>query len=102
MPLTAKAPSSKQSRQNRFSSFEPDAFRPILDTLQAGGDHYMHLADLSSYLEADQKLLTNYVDEKTWTHKAIINVASSGKFSSDRTIREYADGIWNVEPCPVE
>jgi glycogen phosphorylase len=87
---------------NRFSYFEPDALKPILDTLLAGGDHYMHLADLPSYLEADQKLLADYVDEKAWTSKAILNVASSGKFSSDRTIGEYANKIWNVKPCPVQ
>jgi glycogen phosphorylase len=85
---------------NRFSSFEPGAFKPILDTL-LGGDHYLHLADLPSYLETDQSLTTDYTNEKIWTAKAILNVASSGKFSSDRTIREYADNIWNVKPCPV-
>ncbi len=86
---------------NRFSYFEPDAFRPIVDTLLAGGDHYMHLADLPSYLQADQKLVAEYVDEAAWTRKAILNAASSGKFSSDRTIGEYAADIWKAEPCPI-
>ena len=65
------------------------------------GDHYMHLADLTSYLEADRRLEQLYTDPKGWAHKAILNVAGSGKFSSDRTIAEYAADIWHVRPCPV-
>jgi starch phosphorylase len=61
----------------------------------------MHLADLKSYLEADQRLLNLYADPDAWARKAVSNVASSGKFSSDRTIAEYAASIWNAEPCPV-
>ena len=87
---------------NRLSYFEPGAFKPILDTLLTKGDYYMHLADLPSYLQADQKLVNEYADEKAWTRKAIFNVASSGKFSSDRTIGEYARGIWNTSPCRVD
>src|SRR6267378_6442003 len=59
-----------------------------------------HLADLKSYLEADQRLGELYADPDAWARKAILNVAGSGKFSSDRTITEYAAGVWNVEPCP--
>ena len=66
------------------------------------GDYYLHLADLPAYLEADQQLVDEYTDEKTWTRKAILNVASSGKFSSDRTIGEYARGIWSTSPCRVD
>ena len=62
----------------------------------------MHLADLTSYLEADQQLTKLYADPDAWARKAIINVACSGKFSSDRTIAEYAADIWNASPCPVE
>jgi starch phosphorylase len=61
----------------------------------------MHLADLNYYLEADQRLLRLYDDPDAWARKAILNVASSGKFSSDRTIAEYAKDIWSVEPCRV-
>jgi starch phosphorylase len=61
----------------------------------------MHLADLTSYLETDQRLIDLYADPDAWHEKTILNVASSGKFSSDRTIAEYAAGIWNVRPCPV-
>ena len=87
---------------NRLSYFEPGAFEPILDTLLKKGDYYLHLADLPAYLEADQQLVNEYTDEKTWTRKAILNVASSGKFSSDRTIGEYARGIWSTSPCRVD
>ena len=65
------------------------------------GDHYMHLADLRSYLEADRRLLELYGNPDAWTRMAILNVAGSGKFSSDRTIAEYAADIWNVKACPV-
>ena len=61
----------------------------------------MHLADLKSYLEADQRLRDLYADPGAWARKAILNVAGSGKFSSDRTIAQYAAEIWEVKPCPV-
>jgi starch phosphorylase len=83
-----------------FSRNEPGTFAPLLDVLLKG-DHYMHLADLRSYLEADRKLTALYADPDAWARKAILNVANSGKFSSDRTIAEYASDIWDVEPCPV-
>jgi starch phosphorylase len=84
-----------------FSRHEPGIFAPLYDTLLTNGDHYMHLADLNSYLEADQRLRTLYADPREWTRKAVLNVAASGKFSSDRTISEYATQIWEVKPCPV-
>ena len=86
---------------NHFSRNEPGVFGPLRETLLTGGDHYMHLADLRSYLEADQRLCELYANPHRWVRKAILNVASSGKFSSDRTIQEYASSIWNVKPCPV-
>ncbi len=84
-----------------FNSHEPGIFDPLRDTLLTRGDHYMHLADLKSYLEADQRLVDLYADPDGWARKAILNVAGSGKFSSDRTISEYAASIWNAAPCPV-
>ncbi len=76
-------------------------FEPLRDTLLTHGDHYLHLADLTSYLDADRKLLEFYADRDGWTQKAILNIAGSGQFSSDRTIAEYAAEIWNAKPCPV-
>jgi starch phosphorylase len=84
-----------------FSDHEPEVAAELRDTLLTHGDHYMHLADLTSYLEADQRLLALYADQPAWTHKAILNIASSGSFSSDRTIAEYAAEIWNARPCPI-
>jgi starch phosphorylase len=84
-----------------FSRNEPGVFAPLYDTLLKNGDRYMHLADLTSYLGADQRLRELYVDPDAWTRKVILNVAGSGKFSSDRTIAEYATQIWEVKPCPV-
>ena len=84
-----------------FSRNEPGAFVSLRDTLLINGDYYMHLMDLKSYLEADQRLLELYGDRDAWARKAILNVASSGRFSSDRTIAEYAADIWTVKPCPV-
>ena len=84
-----------------FSANEPGVFAPLRDVLLTHGDHYMHLADLKSYLDADERLRALYADPDEWGRKAILNVAGSGKFSSDRTIAEYAAEIWNVQPCPV-
>jgi glycogen phosphorylase len=86
---------------DHFSRYEPGVFTPLREALLTHGDYYMHLADLKSYLEADQRLRELYADSDTWARKAILNVAGSGKFSSDRTIAEYADEIWQVVPCPV-
>ncbi|HOW71910.1 MAG TPA: glycogen/starch/alpha-glucan phosphorylase [Phycisphaerae bacterium] len=84
-----------------FSRNEPGVSATLRDTLLTHGDFYMHLADLTSYVEAHQRLGELYADPDGWARKAILNVASSGKFSSDRTIAEYAAEIWNVKPCPV-
>jgi starch phosphorylase len=86
---------------NHFSRYEPGVFIPLCDALLRHGDHYLHLADLTSYLEADQRLVKLYANPDAWVRQAILNVASSGKFSSDRTIAEYAADIWKVKPCPV-
>lgn len=87
---------------DHFSHDEPGLFAPIRETLLDRGDYFRHLADLTSYAQAQQKLGELYADPEAWTRKAILNVAGSGKFSSDRTIAEYAAQIWNAVPCPVE
>jgi glycogen phosphorylase len=86
---------------DHFSRDESGIFAPLRDTLLTHGDHYMHLADLASYLEADARLCAVYADSAAWARKAILNVAGSGKFSSDRTIAQYASDIWHVKPVPV-
>jgi len=87
---------------DHFSRSEPGVFEPIRDTLLRHGDRFRHLADITDYARAHQELATLYADPQAWTRKAIINVACSGRFSSDRTINEYASEIWNLKPSPVE
>jgi starch phosphorylase len=87
---------------DHFSRKEPGIFEPLRATLLGNGDHYMHLADLRSYLEADEAVTSLYTHADGWARKAILNVTSSGRFSSDRTIAEYAADIWNTERCPVQ
>jgi len=84
-----------------FSRNEPGVFAPLRDVLLTNGDYYMHLADLTSYCRAQEALGALYANPGEWARKAILNVASSGKFSSDRTIAEYARDIWKAEPCPI-
>jgi starch phosphorylase len=82
-----------------FSLMEPGIFKPILQSLLNGGDRYMLLADLRPYIQTQERVDAAYRDTAGWDRKAIINVARAGKFSSDRTIREYATEIWHLEPC---
>jgi starch phosphorylase len=86
---------------DHFNRNEPGIFAQLRDTLLTGGDYYLHLADLMSYCQAHQRLGERYTDREAWAKMAILNVAGSGKFSSDRTIAEYARDIWKVQPCPV-
>ncbi|MCI0461063.1 MAG: glycogen/starch/alpha-glucan phosphorylase [Gemmataceae bacterium] len=86
---------------DHFSRDEPGTFAPIRETLLDRGDYFMHLADLTSYAQAQQRLGELCAAPDAWARKAIINVACSGKFSSDRTIEDYAAEIWNAKPCPV-
>jgi starch phosphorylase len=86
---------------NYFSRNEPGIFEPLRETLLTSGDYYMHLADLRSYIQAHERLGDLYADQDAWARRAILNVAGSGKFSSDRTIAEYTTDIWKVAPCPV-
>ena len=87
---------------DHFSRNEPGVFAPILDVLLRKGDYYLHLADLKSYSEAHARLGELYADQEKWSRKAVLNIAASRTFSSDRTIAEYARDIWHAEPCPVE
>jgi starch phosphorylase len=88
---------------DRFSRSEPGMFRWIFDELVNRGDRFFHIADLPSYIMINGEIECDYLDQGTWQRKAILNTARSPKFSSDRTIREYAREIWNihsVEPTP--
>jgi len=83
---------------DHFSRHEPGVFAPILDVLR-NGDFYFHLADLGSYSDAHARLAVRYADQEQWSRMAVLNIAASRRFSSDRTIAEYARDIWHAEPC---
>ncbi|QEH37251.1 Glycogen phosphorylase [Aquisphaera giovannonii] len=85
-----------------ISPGDPARYESIRHVLLEHGDYYMHLADLGSYLETQERLGKLWTDDpEGWTRKSINNVAASGYFSSDRTIKAYASEIWGVEPCPI-
>lgn len=86
----------------RFNINEPGIFEPLRKALFDYGDRYCIFADLRMYHDAHEKAQALYRDDPmAWNRKAILNIASSAKFSSDRTIQEYADEIWAIKPCPV-
>jgi starch phosphorylase len=85
--------------QGRFSREQPDRYRAIVDSLLLHGDYYVLLADYAPYLEAQRQVDALRRDPPQWARMAIANVAAMGPFSSDRTVRQYADEIWNVRPA---
>jgi starch phosphorylase len=85
-------------RTDLFCPHEPGLFRWIFDSLVHHGDYYFHLADLPSYIETQEHAAHEYLQPELWTRKAILNVARIGKFSSDRTVQEYARDIWYIKP----
>ena len=85
-----------------FCPDKPELFRPITDSLLYQGDQYCLLADFDSYIKCQQQVSETYKDPKIWTRMSILNVANMGKFSTDRTIQQYADEIWNVTPVSIE
>jgi starch phosphorylase len=98
----AKDPEIKASldmiKANVFSLLEPGLFDPILRSLLDYNDYYMILADLRSYIEAQDRVDITYRDQKKWNEMSLVNIARSGRFSSDRAVMEYAKNIWNIEP----
>ena len=86
---------------DHFSADEPGVFKPLHQMLLADGDFYMHLADLKPFVESHERVEALYQNPQSWARTAILNIANSGKFSSDRTIAEYAAEIWNMAPCHI-
>ena len=84
-----------------FSPDEPDLYRDVADYVRRR-DPYLIAADFSDYLACQARVEEDYADRATWMHKVVLNIAHSGTFSSDRTIREYAGEIWGVEPVHIE
>jgi starch phosphorylase len=89
-------------QQGFFSGPQGNLFQPILENLLDYGDPYMILADFQSFCDIQEKIGNAYFDIDTWTRKSIINVSRMGKFSSDRSIKEYAKDIWNVPVKPQD
>ena len=90
-----------QIRGNVFCPHEPGLFQPIVDALLNQGDYFMVMADYDSYIRAQAEVERTYLDRRKWVRMSILNTANMGKFSSDRTILEYAREIWDVDPVPV-
>jgi starch phosphorylase len=87
---------------NYFSTFEPEVFRPIFDSLMLNGDQYCLLADFANYIKCQGEVSELFRNKDEWIRKAILNVARSGKFSSDRTIRQYAEEVWGIKPVHIQ
>ncbi len=84
-----------------FSHGDRDLFKPIVDHLLNHDDYFL-LADYASYIESQDQVSQAYRDQDNWTRMSILNVARMGKFSSDRSIRDYCEGIWNVTPVTIQ
>jgi starch phosphorylase len=84
-----------------FSVEEPNRYQAIFDTLLHKGDHYLLLADYASYVAKQEEVSKLYQNQEEWSRHAILNVARMAKFSSDRTIAEYAKNIWNVNSFKI-
>ncbi len=84
-----------------FSRGDKDIFRPIVSKLLSASDEYVHLADLAPYLETQQRVDEAWLDRVQWNRKSLLNIARMGKFSSDRTIAEYARDIWKIKPAVI-
>ena len=89
-----------QIKDGYFSPSQPRLFQPIIDAL-LGRDEYLVLADYESYVACQERVSRAYMDRELWTKMAILNVARSGRFSSDRSIIEYAQKVWGIQPVNV-
>jgi len=81
-----------------FSPKEPHIFAPIVQSLLENGDYYMLLADYTPYIAAQEAVAKLFADPKEWARRSILNTANMGRFSSDRSVKEYADRIWDTRP----
>jgi len=84
-----------------FSGGDKEIFRPIVSKLLSNHDEYVHLADLSPYVETQVRVDETWLDRAQWNRKSLLNIARMGKFSSDRTIAEYARDIWGIKPAVI-
>ena len=89
-------------QSDAFTPGESGAFRPLVDSILKDGDPFLVCADYAAYIEAQGKVDKAYRDRELWAKMTILNTARVGKFSSDRTIQQYADEIWDLPPVPVK
>ena len=88
-------------KNNFFNLDQPGLYQPIWDTLLTHGDYFQVLADFDAYVACQAEVAKTFEDKERWARMCIMNIANSGKFSTDRTIAEYASEIWDIHPCPV-
>ncbi|MCI5223828.1 MAG: glycogen phosphorylase, partial [Candidatus Electrothrix sp. AR4] len=84
-----------------FTSGDRELFRPIIDSL-LHEDQYMLFADYQDYIDCQERIGSLYEDKKSWTRMSILNTARMGRFSSDRSVLDYSNKIWDIQPCPIE
>ncbi|HNQ97583.1 MAG TPA: glycogen/starch/alpha-glucan phosphorylase, partial [Treponemataceae bacterium] len=90
-----------QIRRGHFSPENVDLFKPLVDSLLYQGDQYLLLADYQSYIACQDRVSQAFRDTESWTRMSILNTARMGKFSTDRTISEYSQDIWGIEPVHI-
>jgi starch phosphorylase len=85
----------------QFNMFEPGLFDSLIQAILSPNDPWLTAADFRGYVEAQRKVASAYLDQERWTRMSILNTATSGKFSSDRTIQEYNSDIWGLPQVPA-
>ena len=86
----------------RLSQFEGDVFRPVIDAVLSPHDPWLTAGDFRSFLDAQERVAQAYRDEERWTRMSILNTAASGKFSTDRTMRDYNNDIWHLDQVVLD
>jgi starch phosphorylase len=89
-------------QSGHFNRFEPGIFDPLIQSIKEPADPWMTAADFRAFVDAQQEAGAAYQDEKRWTRMSILNTACSGRFSTDRTMRDYNNDIWHLEPISQE
>ncbi|NLG34106.1 MAG: glycogen/starch/alpha-glucan phosphorylase [Lentisphaerae bacterium] len=88
-------------KNNFFNLDQPGLYQPVWDTLLTHGDRYLVLDEFDAYVECQKQISDVYEDRDRWARMCILNIANAGKFSTDRTIAQYAEEIWDIHPCPI-
>ena len=95
------APGADADRHRRLQPGRTEALQQPVRLVGEPGDHYQLLADYRSYVDTQDKVDEVYLNQDEWTRRAVLNIANMGYFSSDRTIQEYADEIWHIQPVKL-